>query len=596
MKRITYKQAKERVKRLRDLIDKLRYRYYVLDDPSVSDAQYDSLMRELVDLEEKFPELYDYSSPSQKVGGEPLKKFEKKGHRQPMISLNDAFNEEELIAWNQRLARIVGEKEIRKADYYCEIKMDGLAVSLVYENGILVYALTRGDGLIGEDVTNNIKTIRSIPLSFRKESRYYNFAKDKIIEVRGEVYMPIKSFESLNKTRTKNNEVLFANPRNAAAGSVRQLDPSITATRNLNFMAYALLGFGTRKHEEEHLIVKDLGLPTNKYNRTVKDLMEVRDLWHDWEKIRSQLPYQIDGMVVNINDSALFKKLGVVGKAPRAALAFKWPAEEGTTVVTDIEIRIGRTGVLTPIAHLEPVLVAGSTVSRATLHNEDEIRKKDIKIGDTVVIHKAGDIIPEVIKSIKELRTGKEKVFQMPTSCPVCGGRVEKKAGEVAHYCLNKACFAIEKEKIIHFVSKGAFDIDGLGEKIIEQLLETGLITDVADIFALKVGDLLPLERFAELSAKNLIVAIANCKEITFSRFIYSLGIRHVGEVAAFDLSRKFKNLKELKEADIEKLTKIEGIGTISAKSIFDWFRNQKNLEVLDKLFKNGIEIIYEKI
>ena len=585
-------EAKERIEKLRKLIDDLRYRYHVLDDPSVTDAQYDSFMRELVALEEKYPEFSDPSSPSQKVGGEPLKEFKRVPHRYPMMSLNDAFNPEELKAWYDRIAKLVGAEAIDRSGFYCELKMDGLAGSLIYEDGVFTQGVTRGDGKVGEDITKNIKTVKSVALKLREKSKFYNLVNNKRIEIRGEVYMPISSFEALNKERAKKDEPLFANPRNAAAGSVRQLDSKITASRNLNFMGYALLGIDTKTHEEEHQIIKDLGLPSNGHNRYCKTIDEVVALWKEWEHLRPRLPFQIDGMVVNINDEKLFLRLGVVGKAPRGAVAFKWPAEEVSTILEDIEVRVGRTGVLTPTAHLRAVEVAGSTVSRATLHNEDEINKKDIRIGDTVIIRKAGDVIPEVVGPVKELRSGKEKKFHMPKTCPQCGGPVERKEGEAAYRCLNVNCYAVEYRFLEHFVSKGAFDIDGLGPKILDRLLSEGMIKDAADIFELKIGDLEPLERFAEKSADNLIKSIEKSKDITLARFIYALGIRNVGIETAIDLSEQFGNLKNIFAAQLEDFNSIYDIGPVVANSIFDYFSHKKNQSFIERLINNGVRII----
>ncbi len=579
--------AKLRIEKLSKVIDDLRYRYHVLDDPTVTDADYDSLMHELVGLETEYPDLRLSTSPSQKVGGKPLEKFQTVTHQNRMISLNDVFNETEFRDWASKIERMAG-LEVQKSGYYAEIKMDGLAVSLVYENGELQYGATRGDGQVGEVITENLKTVRAIPLKLRKESKYYT---DKRVEIRGEVYMPLKSFQQLNLDRAKNNEVSFANPRNAAAGSLRQLDSKITASRNLDFLAYALIGIATETHEEEHIIAKDLGFPTNKYNKFCKNIDQVISLWHDWTKIRAKLPYQIDGMVVNLNDEKLYAKLGIVGKSPRAAVAFKWPAEEVTTVLEDIIVQIGRTGTLTPVAVLRPVEVAGSTVSRATLHNEDQIKAKDIRIGDTVVIRKAGDVIPEVVKVIKELRTGREKVFQMPKTCPICGGKVVQIPGEVAYKCANKNCFIVEKRAIEHFVSKAAFDIDGLGTKIIEQLMNTGLIKNAADLFKLKVGDLEPLERFAEKSAQNTIDSIENSKTIALDRFIYALGIPLSGTQTAIDIARKFGNIDKLLNATTEDFNQIYGIGQKVAESLKSYFTSAQNKKFIQELIDLGVKI-----
>jgi len=590
---VNKEDVKIRIEKLRKYIDDVRYRYHVLDDPTVTDADYDSLMRELVKLEAGFPEFADTNSPSQKVGGKPLAKFESKKHLHPMISLNDAFDEAEMKDWYDRMARLVGEKAIDNSGYFCEIKMDGLAISLVYENGELAYALTRGDGYTGEDITNNIKTIRAIPLKLREDSKYWEFAKESRIEIRGEIYMPKASFEALNAERLRADvrEALFANPRNAAAGSVRQLDPNITASRNLDFMGYGMIGIRTKTHEESHEIIKDLGLPVNKNNKFCSDLAYIFKLFQDWEKLRPKLPYQIDGMVVNINDNALFDELGTVGKSPRGAIAYKWPAEEVTTVILDIKVQVGRTGALTPVAILKPTEVAGSTVSRATLHNADEIAKKDIRIGDTVVIRKAGDVIPEVVKVIKELRIGKEKTFEMPHACPICGGKVVRVEGEVAYRCANLRCFAVEFQALRHFVSKAAFDIDGLGPKIIEKLMNEGLIKDAADIFDLKLGDIEPLERFAEKSAQNLIESIENAKKIDLARFIFALGIRNVGIETAIDLAARFGTLKNLGEATLDEINSVRDIGPVVAKSIFEFAHDKKNQELIHRLLANGVEI-----
>ena len=589
--KITKDEAKTRIEKLRKYIDDIRYRYHVLDDPTVTDADYDPLMRELVALEQKFPEFADPNSPSQKVGGKPLKKFENKKHLYPMISLNDAFDETEMKDWYDRMARLVGEKVIDQSGYYCEIKMDGLAISLIYEKGELAYALTRGDGYTGEDITNNIKMIRAIPLKLREGSKYWNDAKAGRIEIRGEIYMPLSSLSALNKEREEKGELLFANPRNAAAGSVRQLDPNITASRNLDFMGYGMIGIKTKTHEEQHEIIKELGLPVNKNNKFCSNLDCIFKLFKEWEKIRPKLPYQIDGMVVNINDAALFDELGVVGKSPRASIAYKWPAEEVTTVLEDIVVRVGRTGVLTPTAVLRPTEVAGSTVSKATLHNADEIEKKDIRIGDTVILRKAGDVIPEVVRSIKELRTGKEKIFHMPALCPQCGGPVIRQDKQVAYRCENTNCFAVQFRSLEHFVSKQAFDIDGLGPRIIEQLMNEGLIKDSADIFTLKIGDLEPLERFAEKSAQNLIDSIENAKKVDLARFIFALGIRNVGIETAIDLADRFHNLKDLEKAELDEINAIRDIGPVVSKSIYDFFQNKKSVDLINRLIENGVEI-----
>ena len=580
--------AKIRIEKLSQVIDNFRYRYHVLDDPEVKDGDYDSLMHELVGLENEYPDLKSSNSPSQKVGGEPLKKFENVTHIAPMISLNDVFDETELADWYDRLVKLAGVKEIEKSGFFAELKMDGLAVSLVYEKGELVYGATRGNGKVGEVITENLKTVRAIPLKLRKESKYYT---DKRVEVRGEVFMPIKSFNDLNKDRVKINEPEFANPRNAAAGSLRQLDSKITASRNLDFMAYGEIGIDVDFHEDEHNVAKDLGFPTGKYNKFCANILEIIELWHDWTKIRPKLPYQIDGMVVVLNDKKIFDKLGIVGKAPRAAVAFKWPAEEVTTVLEDIKIQVGRTGVLTPVAVLRPVVVAGSTVARATLHNLDEINKKDIRIGDTVVIRKAGDVIPEVVKVIEKLRTGQEKVFQMPKNCPICGSKVVQIEGEVAYKCSNKQCFTVLKRNLEHYVSKTAFDIDGLGPKIIEQLMNVGLVKTPADFYKLKESDLKPLERFAEKSAENLVQSVQEKKEISLERFIYALGIPLVGIETAVDMARKFGSLDAILKAQEADFNQIYGIGEKVAQSVSEYFANNKNIKLIEEIQSLGVKV-----
>ncbi|OQA04329.1 MAG: DNA ligase [bacterium ADurb.Bin400] len=585
-------EAKIRIEKLRTYIEDMRYRYHVLNDPTVTDRDYESLMHELVSLERQYPEFQDLSSPSMQVGGAPLEKFSQVPHDMPMLSLNDVFDEGELAAWYERISKLVNHETVDQSGFYCEMKMDGLAVSLVYDYGELVYGLTRGNGLVGEDITSNIRTIRSIPFFLRKESKYYEQARQGRVIIRGEVYMPIASFAALNEERRKAGEDVFANPRNAAAGSLRQLDPKIAASRNLAFLGYAMHGIETETHEEEHKVIQDLGLPANGYNKYCADIDSVVGLWRQWEKLRPSLPYQVDGMVVNVNNEKLFERLGVVGKSPRGAVAFKWPAEEATTVIEDIQVQVGRTGVLTPVAHLRPVVVAGSTVSRATLHNMDEVQRKDVRIGDTVVVRKAGDVIPEVVRSLKELRTGVEREFRMPEECPMCGGLVVRREGEVAHRCVNENCFAIEKLKIEHFVSKAAFDIDGLGPKIIDRLIDEGLVKTAADLFTLKIGDIEPLERFAEKSAGNLIESIQGAKKIDLDRFIYALGIPLVGVETARDVAKRFGSLPRFVSATEEEFNSIYGIGKKVAESLYQYVSDPKNTEFIDRLVALGVNVL----
>lgn len=584
MEKISLAKAKERAAKLRTEIDRIRYAYHVLDKEVVSEAAKTSLMHELTQLEQMYPELITPDSPTQRVAGKPLDKFKKVRHSHQGLSLADIFDFEELEAWEKRIQKlVVGEK----LDYYVELKLDGLSVYLTYGKGLLKTAATRGDGTTGEDVTQNIRTIESIPLKLTESVD---------IEVRGEVYMDYSQFEKVNKEQENLGKPTYANPRNLAAGTLRQLDSKIVAARNLQFMAWAIYKDGIKTHEEEHEMAKKLGFKVEPNSKHCKNLKEIEEYLTEWEDKRKDLAYQTDGAVINVNSEDLVQRLGIVGKAPRGVVAYKFSAEQVTTTLEDIRVNVGRTGAVTPYAVLTPVKVAGTTVSRATLHNEDEIKRKDIRIGDTVVIQKAGDIIPEVVQSLPNLRTGKEKEFKMPTTCPVCGGPIVKPEGEAVARCAAENCFAIEKEKLGHFVSKGAFNIEGVGEKIGVQLIEEGLITDAADLFALTEGDLTPLERFAETSAKNLVDSVKEHRKVSFRRFIYALGIRHVGAITASDISRKFRSLEDLQKATREELEQIEGIGEVAAESIYKWFRNAKNLEFLKKLEENGVEIVYEQI
>lgn len=592
-KTLSKTEVQKRIKKLRKEIQHHDYLYYVLNKPEISDAAYDSLKRELMELEKRFPEFVTPDSPTQRVGGPSLGKFKKVKHKIPMLTLQDAMDEKELRDWVDRVKRLLHPSEIKKLDYFAELKMDGLAMTLIYREGILVQATTRGDGYAGEEVTQNIKTVRPIPLRVRLEALPKNYITPKEIEIRGEVFMKKKEFEKLCQKQKKKGEPPFANPRNAAAGSVRQLDPKITAQRKLDFFGYNLVtDLGQITHQEEHQLIKILGIPENPYNRYCKNLVEAIDFKRKIEKIRDKLPYEIDGVVVNVNDNRLYRKLGTVGRAPRGAIAFKFPGIEATTKLKDVILQIGRTGKITPVADLEPVKVGGVTISRATLHNADEIERLGVKIGDTVVVQRAGDVIPEIVKTIPSLRTGKEKKFVMPGKCPVCGSKLIRKPGEVDYYCQNKNCFATQKRFLHYFVSKKSFDIEGLGPQIIDQLLEEGLIKGPADLFLLKEGDLIPLERFAEKSAENLIGAIQNSKKIPLARFIYALGIRHVGEETAINLANYFGSIEKFKKATPENLEQVPDIGGVVAKSIQEWFDKKKNQKLIEDLIEVGIKII----
>ncbi len=579
---MTKADAKIRIAKLREHIDHYRYQYHVLDRSEISDAAQDSLKHELQDLETQFPDLVTPDSPTQRVGGKALAKFVKAPHQVRMISLNDVFTLEEVQEWETRNLKLT--KSLGHHGYFAELKIDGLALSLTYRDGLLVRAATRGDGRIGEDVTENAKTIEAIPLRLRtKVSR----ALPREIEVRGEAYMPKKEFDRLNADAKKRGDEPFANPRNAAAGAIRQLDPKITAKRKLSFLAYDLVtDVGVKQHEDVHRILREIGFQSGThYGRRCISLQDIENFHKYIEKLRPRLPFWIDGNVINVNDISVFKQLGVVGKTPRGAIAYKYPAEQATTVVEDIQVQVGRTGALTPVAHLRPVQVAGSTVKRATLHNLDEIRRLDVCIGDTVILEKAGDIIPDVVQVLPKFRTGKEKVFHMPVRCPVCNSPVKHPDGEVAYYCTNKHCFAQRMEELQHFVSKNAVDIDGLGPKILEQLWNADLIRTPADLFTLDVKDLQPLERFAEKSAANLVASIQEKRKgVELWRLINGLGIRHVGEQTSHDLADHFESVGNLLDATEDELLAIRDVGGTVAKSIAVYFADKENRAYLKAL------------
>jgi DNA ligase (NAD+) len=690
------KEAEIRIKKLSREINKIRYEYHVLDKPDVTDEVYDSLTKELRELEEQFPDLKLADSPTQRIGGKPLEKFEKVRHQVRQWSFDDVFSFSELRKWEEKVQRMVDKNPpsvpllqrgklslpFQKGglgrdfhlDYACEVKIDGLKVILNYENGELVMGATRGDGVIGENVTENLKTIESIPLKL---------AHPIDLVAVGECWLSKKELARINEARKKKSEALFANSRNAGAGSIRQLDPKIAASRKLDTFVYDIDYIKIRNPKSEILnkskilnsklqtleipqtqigeleLLKELGFKVNQESKLCKNINEVEKFYQSWISRKDKEDYGIDGIVIKINSVELQKNLGYTGKSPRWGVAYKFPAEKVTTVVEDIKVQVGRTGALTPVAHLRPVLVAGSTVSRATLHNEDEIKRLDLKIGDTVVLHKAGDVIPEVVEVLKNLRTGKEKKFHMPKVCPMCGGPVGKipitksqtpnksqsskskisnydtqKMG-VAVYCLNPKCFAVEIEKMIHFVSKKGFNIDGLGEKIVEQLMNEGIVSNFADIFALEKGDLEPLERFAEKSADNLISAIEASKKISLEKFLFALGIRHVGEEGTILITRainmeipnpnppaggqipasparlaakraggpnksqlpkiKIQNLNDVAkifpQITAEQWMSIKGIGEKMAESLVEWFNEKNNIEMLKKMNELGILI-----
>ncbi len=573
--------VRARMQSLVNQVNELRFRYHVLDDPEITDQVYDSLTQELVALEQKYPQFKLKNSPTGRVGGVALDKFEKVPHDHRMLSLSDAFSVEEMQDWEDRNKKILPDITW---DYFCELKFDGLAISLRFEKGELAIAATRGDGFVGENVTQNIETIQSIPLDLPVK---------KNIEVRGEAIMTKQTWEALNKNQAAEGKALYANTRNAAAGSIRQLDPKITAGRKLQFYAYDLLtDLGETTHEQIHEQLKALGFRTSKYQRTAKSLKEVIEFYKEIDKIRNDLPFGIDGIVVSVNDLKLQKRLGVVGKAPRGMVAFKFPPDQVTTIVEDILVQVGRTGKLTPIAKLRPVFVSGTTVSRATLHNEDEIRRLDVRVGDTVVIQRAGDVIPDVVQILPKMRTGKEKKFNMPKSCPVCKQAVERRG--VDYFCVNSDCPTKNLRAMEHFVS--AFNIYTIGPKVLKRFKEEGLISDVVDLFYLKTEDIQSLERFGEKSAENIVASIQAHKKITLPDFIYALGIPHVGEETAFDLASRFGSIETLMSATQEEINAIPNIGTVVAGSTHDWFAKKSNQNLVHNLIKAGIKIENVKI
>ncbi|OGZ66396.1 MAG: hypothetical protein A3C50_02670 [Candidatus Staskawiczbacteria bacterium RIFCSPHIGHO2_02_FULL_43_16] len=581
-------EAKHRIEKLKELVNYHRYQYHVLDKQEISDAALDSLKKELFDLEQHFPEFITADSPTQRVGGKPLPEFKKVPHKERMLSLNDAFSKEDMQDWLERISKLLTEQEKNQIDFYCELKIDGLAIELEYDNGIFKQGSTRGDGTVGEDITQNLKTVEAIPLKITN----YQLSIINSLVVRGEVFISKKEFEAINKTQVAKGLPLYANPRNIAAGSVRQLDPKVTASRKLDSFAYdIILGVETKTHEQRHDEFKKMGFKTNSHNKYCKNLEEVFHFYEHVQKIRGKLAYEIDGVVVIVNNNALFEKLGVVGKTPRGAIAFKFAQSQATTIIEDIKIQVGRTGAMTPVAVLKPVQISGITITRATLHNEDEIRRLDVKIGDSVIVGRAGDVIPDIIKVLPELRTGKEKHFKMPTHCPACTTKLEKSETEVLWRCPNVTCFARSRRSFYHFVSRPAFNIDGLGPKIIDRLLDEGLAQDPADIFSLKEGDLAQLERFGEKSAENVVAAIQEKKEIIFSRFIYALGIRNIGAETAVDIAEHFGSLEKLKNAKLEDFDSIANIGPIVAKSVYEWFGDKGNGKFLEKLLKAGVKI-----
>ena len=577
-------EAEQRVSELNELLGTYGHAYYVLDKPVVPDAVYDQLLNELIQLETLYPDLIFPDSPTQRVGGTPISNFEKVTHDRPMLSLSNVFGEDDLREFDKRVRNGAGET----IEYVCELKIDGLAVSLIYENGKFVRGATRGDGRVGEDITVNLRTIRSIPLKLKESVS---------LEVRGEVFMPKGSFHKLNEQRTEKGEEIFANPRNAAAGSLRQLDPKIAANRNLDVFIYGIGGdaesYGLEEHDESLAYLNGLGFKTNGERKVCRSVEEVLQYIETWTEKRNKLAYEIDGIVIKVNKFLQQQELGFTAKSPKWATAYKFPAEEVMTTLRDIELSVGRTGAVTPTAILDPVSVAGTTVQRASLHNEDLIREKDIRIGDKVIIRKAGDIIPEVVRALVELRTGEEEPFQMPENCPACDAELVRIEGEVALRCVNPKCPAQITEGLIHFVSRNAMNIEGLGEKVIEQLYQEGLVADIADIYKLTKEQLLELDRMGEKSASNLIAAIDASRSNSMERLLFGLGIRHVGERGARILSEHFGSLESLMKAPLEELTSIHEIGDKMADSVVTYFDSEEVRALVERLANENVNLTY---
>ncbi len=589
---MTTDTAYERILWLRQELHRHNHLYHVLDNPEISDAEYDRMMQELLGFEKAHPQFQSLDSPTVRVGGSVLAAFESTAHTLPMLSLDNAFSEQDILEFDARIKKLLQSQE--SITYTAEPKLDGLAVELVYENGALTMGSTRGDGLTGEVITANIKTIRSVPLLLHSDS------PPARLEVRGEVFIEKKNFQKLNQERLKKNQPIFANPRNAAAGSLRQLDTSVTASRPLDINVYGVGYLSeplSHSHWDRLCRLKHMGFKINPLIRPCLDLHQVLAFYRELGENRSRLPYEIDGMVIKVDDLRLQESLGIKSRSPRWAIAWKFPAVQATTRLLSIEIQVGRTGVLTPVAILEPALVGGVMVSRATLHNEEEIERKDIRVGDTVFVERAGDVIPKIVKVVTEKRTGNEIPFQMPTTCPACGARVNRlkletsDTAEVAVRCINTQCPAQLKENIRHFASKAAFDIEGLGTKLADQLVESGLLKSYADIFQLTAEKLSQLDRMGKKSSENLIRSIENSKQIPFNRFLFSLGIRHIGENTADILARRWGDLDMVMNQSADILAETPGIGGVIAESIYSFFQNSENRDVIQRILAGGVRI-----
>lgn len=569
----------KQIEALREQINKYNHQYYVLDNPEVSDAEYDAVFKKLKSLEDAYPQYKTSDSPTNRVGAVVSEKFDKILHKYRLYSLDNSNSDEELIKWYERIQKAFPNQNI---DVFCELKIDGLAIALTYENGRFVLGATRGDGTTGENITENLKTIKSIPLEISEKKR---------LDVRGEIFMPKSSFEKLNEKRAQNDEPLFANPRNAASGSVRQLDSSITAERNLDIFVYgAILDDNKIKtHSQMMQYLKELGFHINPVGRLCKNVQEVIDFCHEWEQKRFELDYATDGIVIKVNDIKKEQELGYTARSPRWATAYKFPPEELPTKLLSVELNVGRTGAITPVAILEPVQLAGTTVSRASLHNFDEIERLNVKVNDTVIVKKAAEIIPKVIKVDETKKNENPKKILLPRKCPICKSAAIKREGEVGLYCSNPACPAQIRGKIEYWASKDGLDIDGLGEAIVNQLIDSGMVKDVADLYSLSQEDLKKLDKIAEKSSQNLYNAIQATKRPPLNRFLSALGIRFVGKETAEILTKEFSSLEELKAADFETLSKVDGIGEKIAQSILDFFSNEDTIQLLDKLNKNDV-------
>lgn len=588
-------QAKERVEKLRELISDYRYHYHVLDESTMSEAAADSLKHELSQLEAEYPELLTSNSPTQRVAGEPLPGFTQIRHTSRMLSLNDVFNEDEVKTWIVRTQKLAGDRTL---EFFTDLKMDGLACALVYQDGVLTRAVTRGDGHVGEDVTNNVRTIESVPYELRHDKKYAQFLKGRT-EIRGEIVIHKKDFEALNRSREQAGQPVYANPRNLAAGSIRQLDPKLAAARPLRFRAWEILRDDPSElptYRYAYDVIRALGVPVNSQASVRAGIEHIMDFAAEWDKKRHDLPFNTDGLVIKLNDRALFGELGVVGKAPRGAVAYKYPAEEATTIVKDIVLSIGRTGAATPVAVFDPVVVAGTTVQHASLHNADEIARKDVRVGDTVVIFKAGDIIPQVLKVLIELRPKKTHPFDMEAELKRQYPELdfERPEGEAVYRVKGATGKVLLKQALAHFASKGALDIDGMGEKNVAALIDAKLVHDLADMYTLTKEQIITLERFADISAQKLIDAIGKAKQPDLPRFIYGLGIRHVGSQTAIDLAEGFGSLEALQKATLEDLRAVGGIGEVVAESILAWFTDTDNQALLEKFKAVGIRPVFE--